>query len=33
MKEAAIRELSVGFFLGLDFDTEDGGDMVLRNVG
>jgi hypothetical protein len=24
---------SAGFLLGLFFDTEDGGDMFLRNVG
>jgi hypothetical protein len=35
MKQAAIRAIMLrdGFLLGLFFDSEDGGDMFLRNAG
>jgi hypothetical protein len=32
-KPSAYYLLHAGFFLGLFFDPEDGGDMFLRNVG
>jgi hypothetical protein len=32
LKQAAIKD-HAGFFHGLAFDPEDGGEMFLRNIG